>query len=48
MLEMKSTVSKILRNFELEPASPEHKLNLVAELVLKSANGIKIALNLRK
>lgn len=44
MLEMKSTLSKILRNFELLPAVPEHKLILVSEAVLKSKNGMKLKL----
>lgn len=48
MLEMKSVVSKMLRNFELLPAVPEHKVVLNAETVLKSANGVNIQLQLRK
>ncbi|RZB41289.1 cytochrome P450 4c3-like [Asbolus verrucosus] len=48
MLEMKSTISKIIRKFELRPASPQHKIILASEAVLKSANGIKISLSLRK
>lgn len=47
MLEMKCTLAKILRNFELLPAIPEHKLVLAAETVLKSANGINIRLKKR-
>lgn len=47
-LEMKSVLSKILRNFQLLPAVPEHKIVLVAELTLKSQNGIKIKLAERK
>ncbi|KAJ3655743.1 hypothetical protein Zmor_014858 [Zophobas morio] len=48
MLEMKSTISKILRHFELQPASPECRPQLAAEAVLKSTNGIKISLCLRQ
>lgn len=48
MLEMKSTLSKVLRNFELLPATPNEPLQLASETVLKSANGVKIALKNRK
>nr|QZM07482.1 cytochrome P450 monooxygenase CYP4SS1 [Lasioderma serricorne] len=48
MLEMKSTVAKVVRNFELLPAIPEHKLVLIAEVVLKSATGVRIRLKERK
>ncbi|CAG9771776.1 unnamed protein product [Ceutorhynchus assimilis] len=44
MLEMKSIVSKVLRNFELYPTNPPHKLVLSAEAVLKSLNGVNIRL----
>nr|CAI5832394.1 unnamed protein product [Callosobruchus analis] len=44
MLEMKSTLSKILRNFELHPTNPELKLILASEAVLKSTNGVRIRL----
>ncbi|KAJ3632244.1 hypothetical protein MTP99_009261 [Tenebrio molitor] len=47
VLELKSTLSKIIRNFELMPSTPEHKMQLSFEAVLKSANGIKISLKLR-
>ncbi|KAJ3656159.1 hypothetical protein Zmor_015256 [Zophobas morio] len=48
MLEMKCTISKILRKFKLKPATPRHTLVLAAESVLKSANGVKISLDLRQ
>ncbi|KAJ8981725.1 hypothetical protein NQ317_003790, partial [Molorchus minor] len=48
MLEMKSCVSKILRNFELTPASSEYTLELVSEIVLKSKNGVRAKLIKRK
>lgn len=44
---MKSSLAKILLNFELLPAVPEHKLVLTNETVLKSNNGIKIKLKKR-
>jgi hypothetical protein len=47
MLEMKSTVSKILRNFELKP-SPGFEPILVADLILRPENGIEIIMNERK
>jgi cytochrome P450 family 4 len=48
MLELKSTISKVIRNFKLAPASPHHSLKLVAETVLKSDNGVRLALMERK
>ncbi|KAJ8981727.1 hypothetical protein NQ317_003792 [Molorchus minor] len=48
VLEAKSCLSKILRNFELQPASPEHELELVSEMVLKSKNGMRMKLVNRK
>ncbi|KAJ3655144.1 hypothetical protein Zmor_014282 [Zophobas morio] len=44
MLEMKSTLSKVIRNFKLCPATPHHPLKLVAETVLKSDNGVRLSL----
>ncbi|EDV45580.1 uncharacterized protein Dere_GG12913 [Drosophila erecta] len=45
MLEMKSTVSKLLRHFELLPLGPEprHSMNIV----LRSANGVHLGLKPR-
>ncbi|XP_023309751.1 cytochrome P450 4d2 [Anoplophora glabripennis] len=48
MLELKSTLSRILRSFELHPPQCEHKIILISEAVLKSKNGIKIKLTQRK
>lgn len=42
MLEMKNTISKILRHYELLPAVPKHDLILTSEAILKSKNGIKV------
>jgi hypothetical protein len=36
MLEMKSTISKILREYQLQPAFPHYQMELVAETILKS------------
>jgi cytochrome P450 family 4 len=47
MLEMKSTVSKVLRNFELSVA-PGYEPVLVAELILRPDNGVELILNKRK
>lgn len=48
MLELKLTVAKVLRNFELLPAVPEHKPILLAQAILTSANGVCIQLKERK
>jgi cytochrome P450 family 4 len=47
MLEMKSTISKTLRNFELTLA-PGYEPILVAELILRPENGIQLVLKHRK
>lgn len=47
MLEMKSTISKLIRHYELKPSVPEHTVKLAAETVLKSANGVRIKINKR-
>lgn len=46
MMEMKSTISKIIRNFRVLPGSKE--ITLSAELVLRSWEGIFVKLELRK
>jgi cytochrome P450 len=43
MLEMKSTLSKVLRHFVIEP-EPGFEPALKPEIVLKSSNGIKLRL----
>ncbi|CAH1183090.1 unnamed protein product [Phaedon cochleariae] len=48
ILEMKSTVSKVLRNFELSPATPTHELKLAPEIILVSKNGVRLSLKKRK
>ncbi|KAJ3632434.1 hypothetical protein MTP99_009445 [Tenebrio molitor] len=47
MLEIKCLLSKIVRNFELFPASPHHEMMLAVEIVLKSLTGVKISLKSR-
>lgn len=47
MLEMLATLSKIVRKFRLAPAKPEHKIQLAAETILISKNGVKISLEKR-
>ncbi|XP_066260171.1 cytochrome P450 4d8-like [Euwallacea similis] len=47
MMEILCTISKILRNFKLSPAFPEHKIQIVAESILISKNGVKISIQER-
>jgi hypothetical protein len=47
MYEMKSAISKVLRNFELKVA-PGYKPILIAELILRPQNGVMLVLNERK
>ncbi|CAG9762332.1 unnamed protein product [Ceutorhynchus assimilis] len=44
ILEMLSAVSKVVRNFELLPAKPHHKLQLASEAILVSKNGVRISI----
>lgn len=46
MLEMKSTLAKIIRNFELLPLGETVKP--VLNLVLRSSNGMQLGLKLRQ
>lgn len=46
MLEMKTVISKIIRNFVVLPA--ENNIILLAEAVLKSKNGIFVKLAKRE
>ncbi|KAF2888259.1 hypothetical protein ILUMI_17914, partial [Ignelater luminosus] len=48
MLEMKSVLANVLRNFEILPANPKHNLEIVSESILKSANGIRVQLRKRE
>lgn len=45
MLEIKSTVSTVIRNFILKDA--EHEVQLTIEITLKSNNGIHIGIEER-
>ncbi|KAG5879643.1 hypothetical protein JTB14_034443 [Gonioctena quinquepunctata] len=47
ILEMKSTLSKVLRNFELLPATPAEPLRLAPEVILVSKNGVCISIKKR-
>lgn len=47
MLELKSTLAKLLREFEICPVENFEPI-LLAELVMKSGNGIKVSLKTRK
>lgn len=48
MLEGKTVLSTILRNFELLPALPEHVPILSSETVLISKNGLCVSLKERE
>lgn len=47
MLEMKSTLAKTLKRFELSVA-PGYEPILIAELILRPENGVKLILKDRK
>jgi len=47
MLEMKSTISKVLRSFKVIESDSKEDLRFTLDLVLKSANGLKVKLELR-
>ena len=47
MLEIKATISKILRHYELILGYPDEKITIIAEMVLKSKNGINLKLKTR-
>lgn len=44
MLELKSTISKVLRNYELISAGENFELIMVNEVILKSKNGVNLIL----
>lgn len=48
MLELKSLLSKLLRNYKFSLGDPEEKMKLIAELVLRSKNGINLKLEGRE
>lgn len=43
MLEMKSTLAKVVRNFKISVSKENLKIMLTSELVLRSANGINLS-----
>lgn len=47
MLEMKSVISKILRNYELLPSIPHNPPKVIGEIILKSATGVNLRLQRR-
>lgn len=47
MLEMKCIISMLLRNFEILPSIPEHKVEIASESILKSKNGVRVQLKKR-
>lgn len=48
MLLMKSIITKVVRNFILEPTDEPHKIKHTSEFVLKSANGLPVKMRPRK
>jgi hypothetical protein len=48
MLELKSLLSKLLMNYKLCLGDPKEELEFVAELVLRSRNGIRIKISRRE
>ncbi|XP_017785862.1 PREDICTED: cytochrome P450 4d2-like [Nicrophorus vespilloides] len=48
MAEMKSTLSKILRNFKILPTVPAHDVQLCANTILTSKNGVRVRLAERR
>ena len=47
MLEMKATLSALLRKYHLLPASPQHHLDLTLALVLMSLTGVVLKIEPR-
>ncbi|CAG9827259.1 unnamed protein product [Diabrotica balteata] len=47
MLEMKSIISKVIRNFEIYPSTTQKELQLSPEIILVSKNGVCISLKNR-
>lgn len=46
-LEMKSTISKVVRNYELLPLVPKHTPFILSEVILRSDNGVMLKLKNR-
>jgi len=47
MLEMKATLSSLLRKYQLLPASPQHHLDLTVVVVLQSLTGVVLRIQPR-
>jgi hypothetical protein len=47
MMEMKSTISQVLRSFKVIESDSKEDPRFALDLVLKSANGLKVKLQLR-
>jgi len=47
MLEMKATLSSLLRMYQLLPACPQHHLELTVVLVLQSVTGVVLRIQPR-
>jgi hypothetical protein len=47
MLELKSTISQVLRSFKVVESDSKEDLRFTEEFVLKSAKGLKVKLQLR-
>jgi hypothetical protein len=48
MLELKSTISQILKSFKFIESDSKENLHFNLDFVLKSANGLKVKLQLRE
>jgi len=48
MLELKSTISQVLRSFKVIESDSKEDLRFTIGLVLKSANGLKVKVELRQ
>ena len=47
MLELKSTISQVLRSFKVIESDSKEDLSFTPDFVLKSANGLKVKVELR-
>ncbi|KAI7815710.1 cytochrome p450 [Rhyzopertha dominica] len=47
MLELKSTLCKLLRRYKFRPAVPEHKLVLSPDTILRSRSGVRVKIEER-
>lgn len=48
MLELKSTITKMLRYFKILPAIPQHDINVISMMTIKSSNGILVRFQRRE